>query len=105
VTKKFKNDKIFSKFLEIWTECPLSYAMLGEGSVRQDSEWIMCFTTFQYPPGACSFSSENTVSVVMCRSLSWCHNVYEKYADMVMMKKRVWCMLQCQMCHIYVKVL
>ena len=52
----------------------------------------MCFTTFQYPPGACSFSSENTVSVVMCRSLSWCRNVYDKYADMVMMKTRVWCM-------------
>jgi len=49
----------------------------------------MCFTTFQYPPGACSFSSENTVSVMMCRSLSWCHNVYEKYADIVMMKTRV----------------
>ena len=49
----------------------------------------MCFTSFQYPPGACSFSSENTVSVVMCRSLSWCRNVYEKYADMAMMKKTI----------------
>ena len=41
--QNFQNDKIFSKFLEIWTECALSYAMLGQGSVRQDSESIMPF--------------------------------------------------------------
>ena len=48
--QKFKIDKIFSKFLEIWTKIPSSSTMLSQGIFDQYLEWIRPFPTFQCPP-------------------------------------------------------
>ena len=45
--QNFQNDKIFSKFAEIWIEGLPSCLMLSQGSFGQDSEWIRPFPTFQ----------------------------------------------------------
>ena len=44
--KKFTNDKIFSKFLEIWAGSPQSSTMLIQRGFGQNLEWIGCFPSF-----------------------------------------------------------
>ena len=45
--QNFKNDKIYSKFAEIWSEGLPSCLMLSQGGFGQDLEWIRPFVTFQ----------------------------------------------------------
>ena len=44
--KKFTNDKIFSKFLEIWAGSPQSSTMLIQRGFGQNLEWIGHFPSF-----------------------------------------------------------
>ena len=44
--KKFTNDKIFSKFLEIWAGSPQSSTMLIQRGFGQNLEWIGRFPSF-----------------------------------------------------------
>ena len=45
--QNFKNDKIYSKFAEIWSEFLPSCPMLIQGSFGQYLEWIRPFSPFQ----------------------------------------------------------
>ena len=91
--QKFKIDKIFSKFLEIWTEGPSSSASLSQRRFGQDLKWIRPFLTFQCPPGACSLVAESlSRSLDVLVSIMVLQGVCQLYTDIYVVKIRVWCM-------------